>query len=115
MNVVFILVFFFNIFSSIMMFFELKKRYAKYGDFYNKNKNYSAEELVNHKKTMKILIFIGASDGIMFWGVIISLIVGLLATDFQRFLEGLYISTTIAFLPSALGLLYIYQLNRKAD
>ena len=114
MDFLFAVVFTFNVISIVIMGCEARKRNKIYG-FYDKDMNYTLDELKNHKKTMRILIFIGAAGGILFWGLIIGLASSFFSTDFQRLLNGFFISTTIAFLPSAMGLLNIYQLKKNSE
>lgn len=113
MNLIFIIVFIFNITSIIVMVSEVKKRRKTYG-IYNVNKRYTIDELRNHKETMKELVYIGISGGILFWGLLIGFIVSLFSSYFHNLLNSFLISTTLAFLPSSLGLFSIYQHKKNS-
>lgn len=92
------------------MLFAFKK-HAKVRGLYNKNTRYSLDELYIHKEMMKLLIFVGVSGGLLFWGFIIGLTISVYSMDFQRLLYSFQISSALAFLPSSLGLLRMYQLR----
>ncbi|MCL2216804.1 MAG: hypothetical protein FWB91_07255 [Defluviitaleaceae bacterium] len=114
-DIVFAIVFIINVVSIIIMVCEIKEQHAKNNGFYDKNVKYSVNELKAHRETMRVLIFIGAAGGILLWGCIIGLILSLYSMDFQRLLNSLYVSKTLAFLPSTLGTLHIYQKRKTSN
>ena len=114
MDFLFIFVFIFNISSIVLMACEAKKRHKIYG-LYSRNMMYTIDELRNHKETIKVLVCIGISGGILLWGLIIGLIISLFSWNFNSLLNSLYISATLSFLPSSLGLLNMYKQRRNSE
>ena len=109
LDIIFVIVFVLNVISIIIMAYELKKLHKKNNGFYDKNAKYSIDELKGHREMMKMLTFIGISGGILLWGSIIGLLLSLSSSDFSRLQNSLYISSALAFLPSTLGILHVYQ------
>jgi len=113
MHIIAIVAVCFNIVAVIIMLNLYVKRSRKHDGFYNRNTKYSVDEVVEQKNSLQLLIYIGASGGILFWSTVIGAIVSIHTMDLQRLYRAIEIGSTLAFIPSVAGLLKAYKINSK--